>query len=263
MNALDLPPRRTLPDETRDRIRRSIDTGIGAARRRFRAPLAAAAAVVLLAAGAVVLVRWAPDGEDGQPPAATAPGRPVVPPVTMVLPDERTGEELDHCADVVATSPRAAEFGPRSGWRPKFTATAPDGARITAFLGGGVTPTFCEVTATTATVTDPTGGWTVLGDTPMSTHPASVLAVYLSPTGVLTGVVNGVDALEFSVARDLKPVPVSVPAVRDGLFVVNLGRCGADEYVNVIGRDSKGLSVVTGMVSCTAFAPPAATGPIG
>jgi hypothetical protein len=112
-------------------------------------------------------------------------------------------------------------------------------------------------------VTDPTSGWTILGDTPMSTHPASVLGVYLSPTGVLTGVAHDVDALEFSVVRDLKTVPVSVPAMRDGLFVVNLGRCGADEYVNVIGRDSNGLSVVTGMVSCTAFAPPAASGPVG
>ncbi len=263
MNALDLPPRRTLPDETRDRIRRSIDTGIGAARRRFRAPLAAAAAVALLAVGAVVVARWAPEGVDTPSPAATAPDRSVAQPVTTGLPDRRTGEDLDHCADVVATSPRATDFRPRSEWRPKFTATAPDGARITAFLGGGVTPTFCEVTATTATVTDPTGGWIVLGDMPSGTHPASIHAGYLSPAGVLVGVANGVDGLEFSIVRDRKPVPVGVPAFRDGLFVVNLGECGTDEYVNVVGRNSRGLSVVTGMVSCTAFPPPAATGPIG
>lgn len=273
MNALDLPPHRALPRETRERIRRSIDTGVAAPRRRSRAPLAAAAAVALLAMGAVAVARWAPGPDQPAahlPPTTSAPGSALPPitvpmPVTMTvtLPDTRTHEDLDRCADVAAASPRAAEFAPRAEWRPVFTATAPDGARTTAFVESGGRPAFCDVTATTAMVSDSDPEFAPIAVTPRRPDAASVFGLYLSPTGVLAGVAHNVDALEFSVVRDLKPVPVGVPALREGLFVVDLGECGTDEYVDVVGRDSQGLPVVTGMVSCVAFPPPVATGPIG
>lgn len=276
MNALDLPPRRPLPRETRDRIRRSVDTGIAGPGRRSRAPLAAAAAVAVLALGAVVVARWAP-GPSPEHPAATPPPTPApnsaptlapspAPPVTMALPGTRTYEDLDHCADVVVASPRTSEFAPRAEWRPVFTATAPDGARITAFSAEDGTPAFCEVTATTATVSDPTAEWGPVAVTPEHLSPASVHGVYLSPTGLLAGVAAGADALEFSIVRPagrrMAILPVGTPAVRDGLFVVNLGECGADDHVNVVGRDREGMAVVRGMVSCIAFPPAGATGPL-
>jgi hypothetical protein len=258
MNALDLPPRRPLPRETRDRIRRSVGTGIAVAPRRTRIPLAAAAAVVLLAAGAVMVANWAPSGDrDEWPPAAGDS-------VTMALPDARTDEDLDRCADVATASPRADEFAPRSEWSPRFTATAPDGARITAFVGKNRAAAFCEVTTTTATVSDPTGGWVVLADTPTGMRPASAHAVYLSTTGVLAGTTD-VEALEFSLVRGTKIVPAGVPALRDGMFVVDLGEFDAGDSLSVIGRDSLGLSVVSGMLALTpqSLPAPGVTGPIG
>jgi hypothetical protein len=268
MNALDLPPRRPLPRETRDRIRRSIDAGMADRPRRSRAPLAAAAAVAVLAMSAVAVIRWAPGPPTRHPaaPASTASPSPAQR-VTMTSPDTRTHEDLDRCAAAIAASPRAEEFPPRAEWRPEFTATAPDGARVTAFVSQGGKPAFCEVTATTATVSEPNPEFAPMAVTPEHPSAASVFGLYLSPTGVLAGVATGVDALEFSVVREtrraLKPFPVGVPALRDGLFVVNLGDCGDGEYVDVVGRNSQGMAVVTGMVSCLAFPPAGATGPVG
>ena len=259
MNALDLPPRRPLPRETRDRIRRSVDAGLEPPHCGLRAPLAAAAAVAVLALGAIVVARSGPEPPP-DPPAATRLTTGPVPPVTMVPPDARTQADLDHCADVVAASQRADEFAPRAQWRPVFTATAPGDVRVSAFVDEGGRPAFCEVTATTATVSDPNPEFAPIAVTPQRPNAASVFGLYFSSAGVLAGIAHGVDALEFSVVRDLKPVPVGVPALRDGLFAVNLGECGADEYVNVVGRDSRGQSVVTGMVSCIAFPPPGPTG---
>ncbi|GAB1512906.1 hypothetical protein [Actinophytocola sp. KF-1] len=258
MNALDLPPRRQLPGETRDRIRRSIDTGLAAPRRRLRAPLAAAAAVTVLALGAVAVATWAP-GTD-RPAAPNDPAAPI----TMTLPDRRTQEDLDHCADVAAASTRAGEFAPRAEWLPKFTATTRDGTRITAFVGKSGDPAFCEVTDTTATVSDPGAGWATIAVTPDYMPPASVYAVYLSPSGVLAGIAHGVDALEFSVLRDLDIVPVTTPAFRDGMFVVPLGEFGDGDVVDVIGRDSQGMRVVSGNLAHDPeeLPPPGLTGPI-
>ena len=267
MNTLDLPPRRPLPRESRDRIRRSVDTGIAVAPRRTRTPLAAAAAVVLLAVGVVVGARWAADTQGDPPPGATTTTSTpaMLQPVTMDLPDNRTQQDLDICADTVAASPRAGEFAPRGWWRPKFTATAPDGVRVTAFLGVEDKPAFCEVTATTATVSDPAADPVPLALTPTNMSPAAVFAVYLSPTGLLAGYAEGVDALEFSAVRGTEIEPVSVPAFRDGMFVVNLGAFRIGDSVDVIGRSSQGLPVVSGSL---AYSPPhlppaGVTGPTG
>jgi hypothetical protein len=255
MNTLDLPPRRPLPREARDRIRRSIETGTAVASRRTRAPLAAAAAVVVLAAGAVMVANWAPSGH--RDPAAGDS-------VTIAPPDARTAEDLDHCADVAATSPRADEFAPRSEWSPRFTATAPDGARITAVVGRDRAAAFCEVTATTASVSDPQGGWVILADTPISMSPASAHAVFLSPTGVLAGTTDAA-ALEFSLIRGSTIVPVAPPALQGGMFVVDLGEFGTGDTLSMVGRNSQGLSVVHGTLALSPASLPApgVTGPIG
>lgn len=271
MNVLDLPPRRRLPTETRERVRRALDTGIAAPRPRSRIPVAAAAAVVLLAVGAVLVARWAPGAHEERRPATTAPATtnpardPVVPPLTMTLPGARTHDDLDRCGGVAAASPRAAEFAPRAAWRPEFTVMTPGGARVTAFWGKDGKPAFCEVTGTTATVSDPTAGGTPVAATPDGLKPAAVLAVYLSPTGVLAGVAQGVHALEFSLLHGLELQPVGAPAFRQGLFAVNLGELRPGDSVDVIGRNSQGMSVVSGMVPYdpAIVPPPGASGPVG
>ncbi|MBB4909027.1 hypothetical protein [Actinophytocola algeriensis] len=271
MNALDLPPRRPLPRETRERIRRTVETGLADRRSRYRAPLAAAAAVALLAVGVFVGSHLAPVPGDDRSPAATtttspdSPDSPVVRGVTMAVPYAQTNEDLDHCADVAAASPRAGEFAPRAEWRPRFTATAPDGVRITAFLGTGGKPAFCEVTTTTATVSDPTAEPIPLALTPTNMSPAAVFAVYLSPTGLLAGYAESVAALEFTAVQGTEVEPISVPAFRNGMFVVNLGEFRIGDSVDVIGRSSQGLSVVSGSLAYSPphLPPPGVTGPIG
>jgi hypothetical protein len=183
----------------------------------------------------------------------------------MTMPDARTSGDLDRCAAVALASTRAGEFATRAEWRPEFTATAPDGARITAFLGAGGRPAFCEVTTTTATVSDPAAQPIPLATTPTNLSPAAVFAVYLSPTGLLAGYAEGVAGLEFTAVRGAEPEPVSMPAFRDGMFVVNLGEFRIGDSVDVIGRSSQGLSVVSGSLAYSPphLPPPGVTGPIG
>lgn len=241
MNTLDLPPRRTLPRETRDRMRRTVDTGTMGSPRRSRAPMAAAAAVVLGAAVAFVATSVTRDDL----PVATPPDVEFQPP-TMAMAGGHTEEDLDRCAEVAEAGPRATEFAARAGWRPKFTVELAGGTRVTAFASNGGKPSFCEVTSTTATVSDPTADWVTMAGTSAPQRPASVEGVFLSPAGVLAGVVDGATALEFSIVRDGDTVPLGVPTVRQGLFVVDLGGFGDQDGVHVVGRDSKGMAVVEG-----------------
>jgi hypothetical protein len=243
MNTLDLPPRRPLPRETRDRMRRTVDTGTMGPPRRSRAPMAAAAAVVLGAAVAFVATSVTRDDD----PVATPPGAEFQTP-TVALAGGHTEEDLDRCAEVAAASPRAADFAPRVQWHPRFTTDLPDGTRVTAFVNRDRTPSFCQVTADAATISDPKAT-PVLIATSATRRPASVEGVFLSPTGVLAGVSDGVTALEFSIVRDGDIVPLGVPTLRQGLFVVDLGAFDAKDAVQVVGRNSQGQAVVGGMLS--------------
>jgi hypothetical protein len=244
MNTLDLPPRRPLPRETRDRMRRTIDTGTMGPPRRSRAPLAAAAAAAVVLGAAVAFVSTSVTRDDQ--PVATPPDTEFQAP-TMAMAGSHTEEDLDRCADVATASPRAADFAPRRQWHPRFTAALPGGTRVTAFVSAGGTPSFCEVTVTTATVSDPKADWVPMAGTSAAERPASVEGVFLSPAGALAGVADGVTALEFSIVRDGgRVVPLAVPTLRQGLFVVDLGAYRDKDAVQVVGRNSQGLSVVEG-----------------
>ena len=244
MNTLDLPPRRPLPRETRDRVRRTIDTGTMAPQRRSRAPMAAAAAVVLGAAVAFVATSVT---RESPPAAMPYPGDFRTP--TMVVADGHTDEDLDRCADVATASPRAADFAPRRQWRPRFATALPDGTRVTAFVSRGGTPSFCQVTTAAATVSDPKAEPVPIATGATGQRPASVEGVFLSPAGVLAGVADGVAALEFSLVRDGRTVPLAVPTVRQGLFVVEIGAFDPEDAVEVVGRDRQGMAVVSGSLS--------------
>lgn len=246
MNTLDLPPRRPLPRETRDRMRRTVDTGTAGPPRRSRAPMAAAAAVVLGAAVAFV----ATSVPDDDRPVATPPDVEFRTP-TLAMAGGHTEEDLDRCAEVATASPRAAEFAPRRQWHPRFTADLPGGARVTAFVDNGGTPSFCEVTMTSATVSDPTADWVSMAGNPATLRPASVEGVFLSPTGALAGVADGVTALEFYIVRNGDIVPLAVPTLRQGLFVVDLGSYRDKDDVRLVGRNSQGMAVVEGWLDLT------------
>lgn len=254
MNALDLPPRRTLPATTRDRIRRTVDTGVTTVRpSRSRTPVAVAAGVVLLAVGAAVVGQSTAGTPDDYQPGMNPPpitsssskpplGAPIQP-VTVAPPDAGTTADLDRCGTLVETSPRAGEFAPRTTWEPVFTATAPDGTRMTAFREHGGKPGFCEVSATTVTVADPSAEPMPLGTSSTGTQLADVYGLYLSPSGILAGVGQGVAALEFSVYAGGQEHPGAPPVFEDELFVVNLGTLKPGDGIHVVGRDAAGVSL--------------------
>ncbi|MFI7674006.1 hypothetical protein [Actinophytocola sp. NPDC049390] len=248
MNEFDLPPRESLPADVRTRIRATLDTATGTGsgavsvvppsapprRVRSRAPLAVAAGVAALAMGAAVLTQsgtGTPDGDHRG--AASTAGSPL----TRSEPDARTNADLDHCATVVAASPRAAEFAPRSEWSPVFTVTTPEGARITGYRESGQKPMFCVVGGNTATVSDPTANPRTFGNV-----SATDWVLYQSPSGVLAGFAQVENGLEFAVLDEGQDGSVTVrsaasPVFDDQLFVVDVGELGTGDGVTILTRD--------------------------
>ncbi|MFC0064770.1 hypothetical protein ACFFQW_13325 [Umezawaea endophytica] len=134
-----ITPPRPLPPEVRERLRGEFERGVD--RRRVPAvPVLGAAAAVVLLAGTVFVLRQVPDAE---PTAAGGPGL------------DRVAAEaaLDRCWAAVQSAGVADRFPERSRWRPSFTVGDARLGVVAARADGR--PLFCQTTATTATVTDP------------------------------------------------------------------------------------------------------------
>jgi hypothetical protein len=263
MNELDLPPRRELPSEVRDRIRTAVHADTAAPRKaRHRAPLAVAASVTVLVAGLIALRPLADSSNDVGAGSGLQLADPVrVGPFTVT--PSAPGEDMDNCASVAALSPRSREFAPFEP-DPVFTATRRDGDRIIAFRTRDGAPGFCELDSDTATLSDPAGARITMADE----DNAQVLAFYLSPSGLLAGVARGVTALEFWGIEPTQgdvamPSSLATPVFEDDLFVVEVGELAPGEVVEVLGRNSAGASVVTGSFTYdpSTVPPIGATGP--
>lgn len=249
MNELNLPPHRSLPPQVRDRLRGRL---FGPDRSsRLRAPLAAAAGVAVLAAGAMMVsqsVAGTPaDYRPGTPPTSTTTTKPADPPVRVAPPevtppDGRTAEDLDRCGAVAAASDRAAEFAPRSTWRPLYTVSQ-RWHRVTAFTEGGGKPGFCDVTATTATVSDPsaeTMNLVVPGE-----EPLTVDGLYLSADGLLAGIAQGAQELGMAIHHDGER-RFTLPVLRDETFVVDVGELVDGDELELWVTDENGDVLATG-----------------
>ena len=234
MNDLNLPPRRTMPPEVRDRLRTRVFTDEQPT--RLRAPLAAAAGVAVLAAGAMIVsqsVAGTPaDYRPGtSPTSTTTSATPETPETAWPVagaagpllrirpPDAHSADDLDRCGAVAAASPRAGEFAPRSSWQPVFTVSRQN-HRITAYREYGGKPGFCDVTATTATVSDPSAEPMDLGVNG-GIQPINTDGLYLSDSGLLNGVAQGYPELGFAIVHDGER-RLARPTLRNELFVVDL-----------------------------------------
>lgn len=124
MNELDLPPRRPLPEETRDRALRTVLDGLdgdgtGPSHRRA-APLVAVALVVAVL-GAVAAVALTSSGTGGLSPA-TAPSSEVpleptaAPTNRSPLLDTGYVEPFDRCKAAVTDSGQAGDYPAVDGW---------------------------------------------------------------------------------------------------------------------------------------------------
>src|SRR4051812_25755390 len=141
-----LPPRRTLPDDVRDRLRAEVRQGI-TKRRPTRVWYAAAAAVVVLAAGAVVATQALRQQSVAGPP-------PPPDPENRLPPDAKgAAAALARGGAAGGGGGKRARVPPRGGWAPLFRGVR-GGAWVVAAPAGGK-PMFCETTATTVTLSDP------------------------------------------------------------------------------------------------------------
>ncbi|WP_103353045.1 hypothetical protein [Amycolatopsis sp. CA-128772] len=147
MSLRELPPRRTLPDDVRDRLRAEVRRGIAKPRRTRHVWYAAAAAVLVLAAGAVVatqVIRW-------QPVAGPGRGPEVFNPLSL---DVRVAtSSLDRCWAAVQAAGKADRVPPRAEWVPLFTTVLHADSVVAATAAGK--PIFCETTEATVTLSDP------------------------------------------------------------------------------------------------------------
>jgi hypothetical protein len=265
MNELNLPPRRELPDDVRDRIRTAVHAESPPARTsRWRAPLAVAAGVAALVAATLVIVRPADDLQVGtQPPVPVRSGD-----LTLTQPDAKTDKDLDRCAAVVAKSPQAHKYTPRDTWAPVFTVhrdilehgpMTPDDieppsptkvgeARVVAFRQAGDQPVFCEIYQDTVTLSDPNPDYPLV--TLAKNDDADIHVVFMTHrTNIMFGVAQGVTALDSKIVpyHDLRQVSENPAAlVQDGLFALQTDKLVTQDRVEVVGLDSAKAIVVSG-----------------
>jgi hypothetical protein len=171
MSLRDLPPRRVLPDDVRDRLRAELRQGIGKPRRTRHVWYAAAAAVLVLAAGAVVVTRqFRPPAEA---PPATSSG--------LTLDAKLATSALDRCWAAVRTAGKTGRVPDRADWVSLFTDTLGTDSVVAATAAGK--PMFCEATETTVTLSDPAAA--------PAYAPGSRSGLLLhSATGLAAGVVD-------------------------------------------------------------------------
>jgi hypothetical protein len=218
---LELPPRRALPPQTRERIRRRV-MAAGAAephsggRRHPGRPLWVAAAVLLLAAGAVV---------GGQ--ALRDPGGGVAPGTGTAEAPESESEltagpvlqaDVDRCW--AAMSSRGVSDKDREQSNARF-AVPLAGRKLIVFDSGGepAVPQFCELTRTTAVLSDPAAPPRELA----RTDDGSLLAsTFSSPSATIAGTAPPrLDRLRATYrSPDGRHSVPAATLVDDGLFVI-------------------------------------------
>jgi hypothetical protein len=247
MNDLDLPPRRTLPPEVRERIRTKVT--VARPRSRYRAPLTVAASVVVVIAGIVALH---PAAGVKRPHTA----RPAAS-LTVTAPDRQTASDLGACGYVAATGVRYRDF-PRWVPAPVFTATRGDDVRIVAFRADDGKAGFCEVRTNRVIVSDPIAAPMPIAST--SDGHVRVEGLYVTQSGLLAGTATGVAALEsWVVTRDLTMRSSPPPILVDGLFVMDVGTLAVGDHVEVQARNSAGAALVSGFLTYD----PATNRPVG
>ncbi|MCP2170207.1 hypothetical protein [Goodfellowiella coeruleoviolacea] len=224
----ELPPRRRLPDEIRQRMRTRVWEGLGEPDQRprwtvtvrGRAPIAVAAAVVVLVAGGVTLLQSV-QGGGGQP---TAGGQ-----ATTTRPSQQLGPLLvpgvaqsavDKCQAVAFAQTTPGDYAEPDRWRPRFSVSLP-GREVAVFDAAG--PVFCELTRTTVTVSPAVAAPQVL-DVSAPASAARVTSLFQTANHTLAGTVDSqVTGLELGLANaDGSNGVLGRAALMDGVFVANL-----------------------------------------
>ncbi|HEY2060667.1 MAG TPA: hypothetical protein VGH57_20025 [Amycolatopsis sp.] len=196
----DLPPRRELPPEARERIRLRFRAALDQPARNRRPIWLVAAAVVLLAAGAVFATGVLRDDKSGLPPASR--------------PGDLASSTLDRCWAAAQAEGRTGPLADRGQWVATAAESRGDDV-VVAFTVGGK-PVFCETTATTVTLSDPAAQPARPGG-----QDAGVLLY--TATGVVAGVTDpSWELVEVSMPDGLGLVMVT-PDRQTGQFIAFTG----------------------------------------
>jgi hypothetical protein len=189
---LPLPPRRALPSDVRERMRRRVMAENHRPAGR-RGALAVAAAVVLLAAGGVIVAQSAQDGGDTvlSPPTSTT---------TAVAPPPANDGRM-HTGDGTDYDRRRCGFG-------DLVVTLP-GTRIVISRSGGQV---CELTHSRTSTRN-------LQPAPVRLDNMVGQLLRVSPTGTIVGQVWG-DDTKLTVSAGLDPVHDVEHVFVDGYFVM-------------------------------------------
>lgn len=232
MNDLDLPPRRTLPPEVRNRIRHGMNAE--APRSRYKAPLSVAAAVVVLAAAAAMIVQSSPP--------STTPADRLRPTTTSTVNGPPTDSELmDDCARVIEASPLADEYPARSTWywNQIIGISLLDTGIIVFHAADQVF--FCEINDGVASVSPPDAPRVPLA----SGAGGTVYGLYVTPGGFLVGLADGLGGLRMEFETGGQNSGEQPPVHNDVFFALVPGLVEGGT-VHVTGRDQAGNVVVTG-----------------
>ncbi|MBP2330146.1 hypothetical protein JOF56_010531 [Kibdelosporangium banguiense] len=213
MTEFNQPPRREMPPEVRDRLRRRLwrDLDVPARPQYSRAKMAIAAAVsvTVIAGFAVIFGRAVPTPVNEPADQAWAPPQQVV---TRVLDDQESSAEMDRCYQALATTGRTSPA--RTQWTSQFANTGAGGISVTAVRAADET-LFCESTLTSVTVSDPDAE-------PIYATDSGTGVLFATPNGTIAGVVDPtwrgleVEAADGTTSTAVESTPVM------GLFVTNV-----------------------------------------
>ncbi len=192
MNDLDLPPYDPIPDDVRDRLRRTVQSRIRRPRRRT--PLLVAAGVAVVAAATAIV--FTPSD-----PAET----PAEPPIKDVT--------LTRCAEAVKLAGKAASFPDPTSWQPVLISERIEYSDLVVLgIAAGSQRFFCETTQRTVTVTDPNA-------TRHFAAGGQTAALMLTPSGSLAGVIDP----SWPSAMFHSITGASVQFAQQGMFIYSSG----------------------------------------
>jgi hypothetical protein len=178
MSGFTPPPRRELPPEVRDRLRRRLWRDLDVPGKpqfdRARTSIAAAVGIMVITACAVIFAQTVPAATHEATPA----GYPA-PAVGQMADADQASAELDRCYQ--AASSTGHEVPDRPQWSASFIKETA-GISITAARVGGK-PLFCESTLTSVTVSDPYAE-------PAYATGSATGALFATANGTIAGVVD-------------------------------------------------------------------------
>jgi hypothetical protein len=207
MTGFTPPPRREMPPEVRDRLRRRLWRELDAPGRthidRGRMSVAAAIGVIVITACAVIFAQTVP--------AATREAMPAADQLVnadQAIAAEQTAE-LDRCYQAASSSGHLVPDRPQ--WKVAYTRETA-GVSITAARADGK-PLFCESTLTSVTVSNPDAE-------PAYAMGSTTGALFATANGTIAGVVDPAwQRFELRATNGIS-FTISEPETSEGLFVM-------------------------------------------